>query len=65
MAEPGPKTKFAWGVIRREPWHLDSVYETESEAAERAKALGEDYAATRGEPAVGTDDYIWSATKAG
>lgn len=70
MAEPGPKTKFetskyGWGVIRREPWHLDQVFDTEEEAKARALELGPEYGAQPGEKPAGSDDFIWSATKAG
>ena len=54
-----PDMVLCWGVVREEPWHLDSVYPTRAAAETRQAQLGADYIVKFGSRRLASDDFIW------
>jgi hypothetical protein len=62
----GPRMAFVegqtingWGVFRGDPWHFDSIHDTQVEAQARAAELGEGYEVKFGQTRAGTDDFAY------
>ena len=53
-----PGWRHGYGVVRKEPWELDSVEGCEAAAQNRAAALGKRFQVLRGSHRIGTDDFI-------
>ncbi|MGJ3352760.1 hypothetical protein [Providencia sp. Je.9.19] len=51
---------LGWGVVKYEPWHLDSVHATETQAELRASLLGVDYKIYYGSHKLHSDDFVWT-----
>ncbi|HBP87738.1 MAG TPA: hypothetical protein DD706_08590 [Nitrospiraceae bacterium] len=51
-----------WAVLRRNPWHLQGLYEESLQAEEILQAIGADYEIIYGSNQYGSDDFFWSGT---
>lgn len=52
------RTIVGWGVVRRDPWEFDAVYQTREEAKAEAAKLGPEFQVSWGEHQEGTDNFI-------
>ncbi|MBC5790788.1 MULTISPECIES: hypothetical protein [Providencia] len=51
---------LGWGVVKYNPWHLDSVHATKTQAELRASLLGNGYKVHYGSHKLQSDDFIWN-----
>lgn len=52
-------SRYGWGVIRSEPWHLAGFFKTEEEARQLANSMDANYQVKYGSNNFGTDDFIY------
>ena len=54
-----PGWTLGWGVFRGAPWDFQGLFNLETEAREKAAALGADYEVQYGSNRDGTDDFVY------
>lgn len=53
-----PGMRFGYAVLRRDPWHLAEVFQTENEATRFSESLDKDHHVTNGMHKLGSDEFV-------